>query len=129
MVRMNEILETMRNNDCGWLIVKNGNKIVCGKAYSKFTVQFILANEGRNGLSVSFPAYEYRSWNADYGPNRIEIRLKRQKNIILHMIRYLKKVDVWKHIVNKDFVQVNTDNKKMTKTRKERLEKILNELA
>ena len=94
------VYSMLRDNKQGWLVTKNGTVITCGKVYSKFAVFFEIKTLNSQN-KISFPSYRYISHISHYKPAVDEIRFKRQKGILFHVVRFLKRQKVWNLISNK----------------------------
>jgi hypothetical protein len=96
------------------------NKTVNGRPVSVFITRI-------NGkLSLEFPKYIFNSMCADYEPSDTELRYCRNKVLLFHLVRTLKRSRVWNYIDNKNFIKVNTHKKKSDKKSLEkRLHQIL----
>jgi hypothetical protein len=63
-------------------------------------------------FEIQAPSYKYYSKISHYDYNKSERRWMRNKDLIFSIIKKLKISGIWDHVSNKDFIIVNSSNKK-----------------
>jgi len=121
------IVEKIKEKPYGWFVTEDSSGIKLIKAYGNNLVVVRLL-QAKSDLIISFPTYEFKPTLSHYGSNKPEQRGKYQKSILLHIIRLLKRHNLWEFILNKDFIQVNKFNEKLTKSKKNELNDLLNNI-
>lgn len=58
-------------------------------------------------VHLSFPSYLFQSKISHWAPTEEETRLTRNKNVLISLVKTLRRSAVWKFVENKDFIQVN----------------------
>jgi hypothetical protein len=76
---------------------------------------FLIFEQIGEGYKIRHPSYTYHNTNSHFMAKEEDKRLTLNKVFLIHIINGLKQCGVWKHIVNQDFLAVNTFNKKIDK--------------
>ena len=101
--------------DGTWLATGTDHQITLTKKFGTRIVEFILEKHGDGLYTIVPTGYEFASSISHWDYLNGERRLARNKTIIASFIRTLKTVKMWEYITNKEFVRVNTNNKKSNK--------------
>jgi len=69
----------------------------------------------KTGVYIKHPNYIFYSTVSHFCSTEQDVRLSLNKTFLISIIKTLKKVGLWKSVVNKDFIQVNLKNFKSNK--------------
>jgi len=69
----------------------------------------------KTGIYIKHPNYIFQSTVSHFCSSEKDVRLSLNKNFLESIIKNLKKVGLWKDVINKDFLKVNLKNSKSNK--------------
>jgi hypothetical protein len=122
---MNNIVERLKS-DKFWLLEKaSKDDISLVKSIGGRVVTIRLSRIDKDKYKVIFPSYIFTSKVSHFAPTENEYRNCRNRNIILSLVKLLKRTQIWNNIENKDFFTINEENEKSNKSQ---LRKELTEL-
>lgn len=115
-----KIKELMRKEEPQWIIREVGDKLIFDRAYAARNIEFSLISvpgKIKKGslFEIQHPNYLYISTISHFKSKQNDIRLSLNKVYLRSIIRLLKRIEVWPHIINKDFIEVNDNNPKSNK--------------
>lgn len=101
--------------DGRWLIDGSPTTITMTKMIGTQVCSVIL-EKGDSGYFIKPVTYKFKSVVSHFDYNNLqEERWARNKNAFKALVKALKKAEVWGSIANKDFIQINDNNKKSKK--------------
>lgn len=112
-------LYNILNKDNSWIVVKSGqNTLNIVKQFGKKTVKTINFSIVclSKGLHIEHPEYSFKSTVSHFSAIKEDKRLSLNKTFLRSIILSLKKLGVWDSVTNKDFLQINKNNKKSDKS-------------
>ena len=109
---------TLLRKDPTWHIAKEGKDGVkvlkqFGKGKPK-VIAFVLVCV-KDGVYLKHPSYDFVSTVSHFKAVQTDKRLSLNKTYLKSIIRSLKALGLWEAVVNKDFLEINKNNKKSDK--------------
>lgn len=123
-------IKKLMRKEFRWITREVGNRLVFNRAYTAKNIEFSLLpvlDKIRNDVlyKIQHPSYLYISTISHFKSVQSDVRLSLNKVYLRSIIRLLKRVGIWPHIINKNFIQINDNN---PKSNKRKVEKELKEL-
>jgi len=113
---MKEINELLKEKY--WLVRENSTGIQLVRNINGKPVMVNLRKEpGNKKYHLIFPSYIFQSSISHFSPSENEFRFCRNKKILISLVKILKKSAAWNLINNKDFIAINSANRKSNKDR------------
>ena len=109
------VLKELRKQS-GWVVRVRGTTLELVRSFNGRPVT-ILLTYSRGKYRIRFPSYIFNSTISHFAPNEPESRFCRNKALLTSVVGVLKRSAVWACIDNKDFMVVNSANKKADKSR------------
>lgn len=100
-----------------WIVREVGKNLVFNREYAAKDVEFTLVPTGRGEYEIRHPSYVFISTVSHFRSAQKDVRLSLNKVYLRSAIRLLQRTGIWASVVNKDFLEVNTNNKKSNKRR------------
>jgi hypothetical protein len=100
-----------------WLVDGTYHHITMTKKIGSQACSVVLDRQENGGYMIRPVTYKFRSVVSHFDYNQEEDRWARNKNAFRALIKTLKQCEVWGSITNKNFLQINNNNKKSKKTK------------
>jgi len=101
-----------------WLVRNIGSDIELVRTiYGRPTVVLLRNIPGSQKYSLEFPSYIFQSTISHFSPATDEIRLCRNKSLLISLIRMLHRTAIWNFIDNQDFMVINDHNPRSNKNK------------
>jgi len=100
-----------------WNVIPSGNEIRLVRQFGFITpkiIEFSLVST-KTGYEIKHPNYLYTNKISHFKAVQKDTRLSLNKIYLSTIINTLKKTGIWPHIVNRNFITVNTANIKSEK--------------
>jgi len=117
-MKKSEVIKALRMEKF-WSVIPSGNRITLVREFGiqvRKTVSFSLVSK-KEGFYLEHPSYVFVSTISHFKSVQEDVRFSLNKTYLSSTIKMLKRSDVWPHIVNKNFIEVNDNNKKSHKGR------------
>ena len=95
-----------------WNVVPHGNDIRLIRQFGFINpkvIEFTLVST-MTGYEIKHPSYLFVNKISHFRSVQKDVRLSLNKTYLTSIINTLKNTGIWEHIVNKNFIQVNTEN-------------------
>ena len=104
-------LQDLMKSRRGWVVCQRGQDIQMVRNLSGRAVIINLRKQkGRKKYILEFPSYIFESKISHWGPSQDEVRMCRNKNMMISLVRALKRTAAWNIIDNQHFLTINTSN-------------------
>ena len=101
--------------DRKFAVAKQGKDITLIKKVGKRPVTIKLERLDDGGFWIKNPEREDRCVNSFFDFSDTPMRVTRNKDLLMVVVRHLKETSMWEFIENKDFFCVNANNHKVSK--------------
>lgn len=108
-------IKNRMNKEHGWLVREKGGTLIFDRAYAARNIEFTLIPVKKGLYELQHPRYLYTSTVSHFKSIEDDVRLSLNKVYLRSVIRLLKRIGVWPHIINKNFIEVNDNNRKSNK--------------
>ena len=111
-----EVIDSIRK-DGSWHVRVNGDKIILDRVYCRKPIEFSLKSLKDNKYEVEHPNYIFISSVSHFKAIKQDTRLSLSKSCLGSAIKMLKRNGIWLHVINRNFIQVNDNNRNSDKTK------------
>lgn len=98
-----------------WLVREIGGNLIFDRSFTARNIEFSLTPVGKGLYEIKHPCYLYVSTVSHFISVQKDIRQSLSKVYLRSVIRMLQRTGIWPHVINKDFILVNTNNRKSNK--------------
>jgi len=95
-----------------FIVQKRAEGIYLTRSFSGKAITIVL-EKTPEGYWIKPPKYTFHCKNSYFEFCEEEQRWSRDKSILLRLVAMLKEYDIWMHIVNKNFFEVNENNRNL----------------
>jgi len=117
MSSLNVYVERLRKLR-GWIVECSANKVTLSKTLGKKKPKVIsvaIEKERDGTFTVTPCVYKFSSTISHFTYSQDEMRWARNKGVFFSLIKSLKDVGMWDEVNNKDFIVINSDNRRLNK--------------
>lgn len=112
-----KLIKLLRNERF-WNVIPSGNEIRLIRQFGLLNpkvIEFTLVST-KTGYEIKHPSYLFINKISHFRSVQKDTRLSLNKSYLISIINTLKNTGIWEHIVNRNFIQVNTINTRSDKS-------------